>query len=153
MPRIEVNRDAMVAQVRAFYEQVGYGGGVSEADTVLAAFAGERVAGEVRLCEEHRVFVLRGMVVAPDCRRQGIGRALLSHCLPWLDRSEAFCLPYDHLIGFYGEAGFAPASIDALPPFLRDRLEGYLAKGRRVLGMRRPGPGYMPNKSLASRMA
>lgn len=153
MPRIEVINDAGLAQVRAFYEQVGYGGGVSAADTVLAALAGERVAGAVRLCEEHGVIVLRGMYVAPDCQRLGIGRALLARCLPWLDRGEAFCLPYDHLVGFYKEAGFEPVTSDALPPFLRERLEGYLAAGQRVLGMRRRGPAYMPNRSLASRMA
>jgi len=153
MPRIDVIRDAGLAQVRAFYEQVGYGGGVSAADTVLAALAGERVLGAVRLCEEHGVIVLRGMVVAPDCLRQGIGRALLARCVPWLDRGEAFCLPYDHLTGFYNEAGFEPVTRDAVPPFLRARLAGYLANGQRVLAMRRPAPGYMPNKSLASRMA
>lgn len=113
---IEVMDTAGLARVRAFYGQVGYGGGVSDADTVLAATAGERVAGAVRLCEEHGVIVLRGMFVAPDCQRLGIGRALLSRCLPWLDRGEAFCLPYDHLAGFYREAGFEPVTIGALPP-------------------------------------
>lgn len=153
MLNVEVIDETGLAQVRTFYEQVGYGGGVSEADTVLAASAGERIVGAVRLCKEHGVIVLRGMYVAPDCQRQGVGRALLTGCLPWLDRGEAFCLPYDHLIGFYREAGFEPAASNALPPFLRARLEGYLAKGQRVLGMRRPADNHMPNKSLASRMA
>jgi GNAT superfamily N-acetyltransferase len=153
MPDIDIVQAGGLAQVRAFYEQVGYGGGVSAADTVLAASSGERVLGAVRLCEEHGVIVLRGMFVAADSQRKDIGRALLARCLPWLDRGEAFCLPYDHLVGFYREAGFEPASIDTLPPFLRERLAAYLQKGQRVLAMRRPGSGYMPNKSLASRIA
>jgi GNAT superfamily N-acetyltransferase len=153
MPRIEVIHAAGLAQVRAFYEQVRYGGGVSDADTVLAAFAGERVVGAVRLCVEHGVVVLRGMFVAPDCQRLGIGRALLGRCLPWLNRGEAFCLPYDHLVGFYARAGFEPVPIDALPSFLRERLVAYLANGQKVIGMRRPAHNHMPNKSLASRMA
>ena len=142
-----------LARVRAFYEQAGYGGGASAADIVLAAMAGERMIGVVRLCEENGVTVLRGMQVAPAFQRQGIGRALLERCLPWLDRGEAFCLPYDHLLGFYAGTGFTPVQPECLPGFLRRRMAGYLASGQRVLAMRRPGPAYMPNKSLASRMA
>jgi predicted N-acetyltransferase YhbS len=142
-----------LARIHAFYEEVGYGGGASAADIVLAATTGERVIGVVRLCEENGVAVLRGMHVAPACQRQGIGRALLARCLPWLDGSQAFCLPYDHLAGFYAQAGFIPASKDTLPPFLAERLDGYLLKGQQVLAMWRRGPAYMPNKSLASRIA
>lgn len=145
--------DAGLQRIRAFYAQAGYGGGVSALDTVLAASAGDRLLGAVRLCEEHGVIVLRGMFVAADAQRQGIGRALLAECLPWLDRGEGFCLPYDHLVGFYREAGFEPVPMAALPPFLQQRLAAYLAKGQRVLGMRRAAFGYMPNKSLASRIA
>ena len=153
MPRIDVIHAAGLAQVRAFYEQVGYGGGVSDADTALAACADERVVGAVRLCEEHGVIVLRGMFVAADSQRQGVGSALLARCLPRLERGEAFCLPYDHLVGFYARAGFVPIPKTALPPFLVERLDGYRSTGQRVLGMRRAAGGYMPNKSLASRMA
>jgi GNAT superfamily N-acetyltransferase len=150
---VELIQGAGLAPVRAFYERVGYGGGVSAADIVLAASAGERVIGAVRLCEEHGVLVLRGMFVAQDCQRQGIGRALLARCAPWLDGREAFCLPYDHLTGFYREAGFEPVPKEALPTFLAGRLSGYLQRSQPVLAMRRPGAGYIPNKSLASRMA
>jgi len=150
---IGVVPESGLAQVRAFYGQAGYGGGVSALDTVLAASAGDRVLGAVRLCEEHGVIVLRGMFVAADAQRQGIGLALLAACLPWLDRGESFCLPYDHLVGFYSAAGFEPVPAEMLPPFLHARLTSYLEKGQRVLGMRRAGRGYMPNKSLASRIA
>lgn len=127
-----------LAQVRAFYEQVGYGGGATEKDRVLVARIGESLVGAVRLCQEHGVTVLRGMHIAPACQHQGIGRALLARCVPWLEGGEAFCLPYAHLVGFYREAGFEPLPKAALPPFLRARLEGYLGTGQQVLAMRRP---------------
>jgi N-acetylglutamate synthase-like GNAT family acetyltransferase len=153
MVDIEGMQGEGLARIHAFYEQVGYGGSASAADIVLAATAGERVIGVVRLCEENGVTVLRGMHVAPACQRRGIGRALLARCLPWLNDGVAFCLPYEHLAGFYAQAGFIPALKETLPPFLAERLDAYLSKGQRVLAMRRPGPDYMPNKSLASRMA
>jgi GNAT superfamily N-acetyltransferase len=135
MVDIELARGKRLATVRAFYASIGYGGGVSEADVVLAAMKNDRVTAAVRLCEEHGVTVLRGMFVAPAYQRQGIGRALLARCSPWLDRSPAWCLPYDHLVDFYREAGFLPAPKETLPPFLRERLDGYLASGQRVLAM------------------
>jgi GNAT superfamily N-acetyltransferase len=132
---VEVVRGQDLARIRAFYDAVGYGGGVSEAGISFAATAGGQVIGVVRLCEEDGVTVLRGMQVAPGFRRQGIGRALLAHCMPWLDRGPSYCLPYEHLIGFYGQAGFVPVPPDALPRFLAERLDRYLLSGQRVIAM------------------
>jgi len=137
---IAVVQPGELARIASFYQAAGYGGGVSAADVTFAACMDGRLSGVVRLCDEHGVIVLRGMQVAPEFQRQGIGRALLAHCIPWLDRGAAWCLPYDHLTGLYGEAGFEPAPPDALPAFLSERLAGYLASGQRVLAMRRSAP-------------
>jgi predicted N-acetyltransferase YhbS len=140
-------------RIAAFYRTTGYGGGVSADDITFAATAEGRLVGAVRLCKEAGVTVLRGMQVDPAFQRQGIGRMLLRHCLPHLDGGVAYCLPYVHLAGFYGEAGFVPAAPAMLPPFLAERLAGYLRKGQAVIAMRRSGANYMPNRSCASRMA
>jgi GNAT superfamily N-acetyltransferase len=137
MVSIEIVPSAGLAEISEFYRRVGYGAGVSAADLTLAARVDGRLAGALRLCEEGGVIVLRGMQVAPECQRRGVGHALLARCLPWLDRGEAYCLPYDHLAGFYGRAGFKPAPSNTLPPFLGARLAGYRLAGRRVLAMRR----------------
>jgi GNAT superfamily N-acetyltransferase len=153
MGHVDIARSSEFDRIREFYEMVGYGGGVSAADRALIAWVGGRLAGAVRLSLEVGVIVLRGMQVAPAFQRQGVGRALLAECHAWLDRGPSFCLPYAHLAGFYGEAGFMPAPPEALPPFLAARLVAYLLKGQQVVAMCRPGADYMPNKSLASRMA
>lgn len=140
-------------RIAAFYRTAGYGGGVSADDITLAATVAGQIVGAVRLCREAAVTVLRGMQVDPAFQRQGIGRTLLRHCLPHLEGGAAYCLPYAHLAGFYGEAGFVPAPPAVLPPFLADRLAGYLRKGQGVIAMRRSGIPYMPNRSCASRMA
>jgi predicted N-acetyltransferase YhbS len=77
------------------------------------------------------------MHVAPAYQRRGIGRALLDLCVPWLDRSAAYCLPYAHLTDFYGQIGFIVTLPELLPTFLADRLAGYLATNRRTLAMKR----------------
>jgi GNAT superfamily N-acetyltransferase len=151
MVSIEIVPRAGLAEIAEFYRYVGYGAGVSSADLTLAARVGRRLAGAVRLCEEGGVIVLRGMHVAPEFQRQGIGHKLLSRCVPWLERHAAYCLPYEHLRGFYGYAGFKPAPSNMLPPFLAARLAGYQLAGQRVLAMRRQP--FMPNRSWASRMS
>jgi predicted N-acetyltransferase YhbS len=140
-------------RIAAFYRAAGYGGGVSADDVTLAATADGQIVGAVRLCREAGVIVLRGMQVDLAFQRQGIGRMLLRECLPHLDGGVAYCLPYAHLAGFYGEAGFVPAPPAMLPPFLAERLAAYLRRGQDVIAMRRSGIPYMPNRSCASRMA
>jgi predicted N-acetyltransferase YhbS len=134
-------------RIAAFYRTTGYGGGVSGDDITIAATAAGQIVGAVRLCKEAGVIVLRGMQVDPAFQRQGIGRLLLRHCLPHLEGGVAYCLPYAHLAGFYGEAGFVPAPPALLPPFLAERLAGYLRKGQGVIAMRREGAPHMPNRS------
>jgi predicted N-acetyltransferase YhbS len=131
---------AELAEVGEFYSRVGYGGGVAEADTTLAAKVDGCLTGVVRLCDEAGLIVLRGMHVDPGFQGQGIGRSLLAHCLPHLDRGEAYCLPYDHLVEFYGQGGFVVAQPEAIPRFLAQRLAGYLSSGQPVLAMRRASP-------------
>jgi predicted N-acetyltransferase YhbS len=124
-----------LARIQAFYDAVGYGGGVSEADFTFAATANGQVIGAVRLRKEGGVTVLRGMHVAPEWQRRGIGRALLARCAPWLDQGPVYCLPYDHLVDFYGQAGFRPVAPETLPRLLAGRLDRYLLSGQRVIAM------------------
>jgi predicted N-acetyltransferase YhbS len=153
MGSVVVVRSGGLDGIDAFYRTAGYGASVSADDVTLVATADEGIVGVVRLCKEAGVTVLRGMQVDPAFQRQGIGRMLLRHCLPHLGGGAAYCLPYAHLTGFYGEAGFVPAPPAMLPPFLAERLASYLRKGQAVTAMRRSGAAHMPNRSCASRMA
>ena len=134
---VEVVASHELDDVSAFYHSVGYGGGVADADTTIVAKLNHRLVGVVRLCSEGGVIVLRGMQVTAECQRQRIGSALLVHCIPFLDRGTAYCLPYEHLVSFYSQGGFIPATPDMLPAFLADRLNGYVASGQRTIAMRR----------------
>lgn len=138
-PDIEILEAAPgdLASVANLYAAAGYGAPVDPADTVIVAKLPGRVVGAVRLCPEHGVTVLRGMQVEPALQRQGLGGRLLAACLPRLAGRQAFCLPYAHLEGFYGAAGFETVGPQALPAFLADRLAGYRAGGQDVIAMRR----------------
>lgn len=129
-----------LAEVGRFYKTVGYGGGMSEADVTLAATMKGRLVGAVRMCTEDGVIVLRGMQVAPALQRMGIGHALLDHCVPYLNKGAAYCVPYEHLVKFYGQVGFVETPPELLPAFLAQRLAGYVVSNRRTLAMKRVPP-------------
>jgi len=129
---------ADLAEIEEFYNKtVGYGGGVSQSDFTLAARLDGSLVGAVRLCVENGIIVLRGMQVASAFQRQGIGRALLDHCVPFLNRGPAYCVPYEHLTDFYGQVGFIVTPPELLPAFLAERLAEYVATSRRTLAMKR----------------
>lgn len=136
---IRIARAEEHARVLQTYEAWGYGGGVQPEDRVYLAEAGGELVGIVRRTREHEVTMLRGMQVAPEWRGRGIGGRLLRALVAELGTEECTCIPYAHLTGFYGAAGFAEIPEEAAPPFLRYRLAGYRTRGLSVLVMRRPG--------------
>lgn len=81
--------------------------------------------GVVRLVEEQGVLVLRGMYVLADLRGHGIGRELLRRAVDAIGERVCYCLPYAHLLPFYGERGFSPEPSGVGPPHLLSRLAEY----------------------------
>jgi predicted N-acetyltransferase YhbS len=76
--------------------------------------------------------------VRPDAQRRGLGRLLRRRFVTMLADADCSCLPYAHLVGFYGEIGFEPVPPDALPAHLAARLAAYRRERPNVIAMRRP---------------
>lgn len=125
--------------IHALYERCAYHGGLADTDQILVVSSGSDLLGAVRLCREDGVVVLRGMQVDPDHRRRGIGISLLDACAEALGTRTCFCLPYDHLIDFYGRVGFQLLDEGELPPFLLERFRRYRHAGVAVVPMVRAG--------------
>jgi len=123
--------------VNAFYRQVGYGGAAVPGDDVHVATDDGLVVAAVRLCREETVLVLRGMYVAADRRGRGIGGRMLRHLDSIIGARECWCLPFGHLVRFYGGIGFRVRPAESAPAFLRDRLRRYVEAGRDVTIMMR----------------
>jgi predicted N-acetyltransferase YhbS len=130
-------------RVRSAYATWGYAGGVSAEDVVYVAERGTDLVGVVRRTREHAVTMLRGMRVADAWQRRRIGTRLLAAFVADLGREDCYCVPYSHLITFYGRAGFGAVRDEVAPPFLRKRLAEYRRRGLDVLVMRRPAGARM----------
>jgi N-acetylglutamate synthase-like GNAT family acetyltransferase len=119
-----------------FYAACGYGGSFNDSDDVYFAEQDSTVLGVVRIAKEQGVFVLRGMQVLPEFRGHHLGRKLLSYLTSQISAldSPCFCLPHDHLVSFYSEAGFTPVmpSHISVPDFLHQRQLKYMEKNLNI---------------------
>jgi N-acetylglutamate synthase-like GNAT family acetyltransferase len=127
-----------LGKVRDFYARFDYARHVSVGDTILIAERQGEICAALRLAVEHGVLLLRGMRVAAEMRRQGIGAQLLHAAVPVIGGRECFCVPLSHLVGFYGQIGFVEIEPENAPGFLQERLTEYQEDlGLEVVVMRR----------------
>jgi len=135
--QIRIARPDEHSRVLAVYAALGYRRSINPADTVWLAETAEETVGIVRVAEEQGTLVLRGMRIAEHARRQRLGTRMLEAIAEWLQDRECYCVPYPHLVGFYGQIGFTIIEPVAAPLFLAERLVDYRRNGEDVILMRR----------------
>ncbi len=126
-----------MANVLAAYDKWEYRGGIGENDIVWIAEKGTELIGAVRIAHEESTLVLRGMRVAEPWRRKKVGSQMLNAIAKWLGNRTCYCIPYIHLVGFYGYIEFIEVALESAPPFLVDRVIEYRGRGLNVTLMRR----------------
>ncbi len=124
-------------KVNAFYKSCGYYASANPADVAYIAEDENSIIGVVRLSDENEIPVLRGMFVDKHYQRKGIGKLMLFHFEKALPNQDCYCLPYSHLLDFYGTIGFRQIDKNDLPPHFQQRLEQYLADGLKMTAMKR----------------
>ena len=120
--RLGAPRDLLA--VEAIYREWHYRGGVQPEDGLVVADDAGRVVGVVRLTREHGYTMLRGMRLQPAYQRGRIGTRMLRLFVQQLD-GDCYCVPYAHLLGFYGQVGFRVLPRPDAPLFLAERVRAY----------------------------
>ena len=138
--RIRIAEPEEFDRVCAAYTAWGYPGRPLESDIIFTAYSADDLIGIVRRTVEHGHMMLRGMHVAPEWQRRGVGARLLAAFEADLPDRPCLCVPYSHLETFYGSIGFERIAEELAPPFLQERLAAYRAQGRAMMIMRRPAP-------------
>lgn len=85
----------------------------------------------VRFCVENEIALLRSMLVAEEFRGKGVGQLLLREFEDFLNSKKVdrtYCIPYRHLIDFYGKIGFKEIPLHQVPLFLLERFLSYCQK-------------------------
>ena len=138
---VETAREDELVEAQRFYDSRGYGGAAIEpSDIVVLAKHGSKIVGIGRLCQEDGFISLRGMQVSPEFQRQGLGSSILQRLENELGSNPCYCLPYEHLLTFYRQAGFEHVTVD-LPQILHQRLTEYSTRGLAVVAMFRNSQG------------
>lgn len=131
-------------RISSFYNETGYTPVIRQADDFWVAEDSGVLLGVARLCKEKEILVLRGMQVAKEMQRKGIGTALLRAITPFVGEKECFCIPYRDLISFYHQTGFVEVDVAECPEFLVDRANDYRRElDRDVVIMRKTKSGRM----------
>jgi len=131
MKMVVANARDCISVADDFYAICGRETKLDLSDTLVFAYDGSSVVGIVRLCFEDKSYVLRTMQIHPDHQRKGIGSLILKRFDELLIErkiSEIFCMPYEHLEGFYGQIGFSKLPVEKAPVFLRKRLKVFFQK-------------------------
>lgn len=122
---------------QTFYATVGYDGAIADDCTVFAARLDDRIIGVVRLAPENGVTVLRGMMIAREHQRNGIGTQMLRFMEPYIGDSDVYCLPHGWLEAFYGQIGFVKCDPLTAPTHLQERLANQKPKHPQMIIMAR----------------
>jgi GNAT superfamily N-acetyltransferase len=136
--KIRIARLDEHSRVLSIYAAFGYRRAIDPADTVWLAEGGEDAVGIVRVAEEQGTLVLRGMRIVEHARRQRLGTRMLEAIAAWLGDRECYCVPYPHLVDFYGQIGFNVLEPAVAPEFLAERVAEYRRSGQEAILMRRP---------------
>jgi GNAT superfamily N-acetyltransferase len=141
--QIRIARSDEHSRVLSVYAALGYRRTIDPADTVWLAESAADGVGIVRVAAEQGTLVLRGMRIAEHARRQRIGTRMLESIAEWLENRECYCVPYPHLVEFYGQMGFIVLEPAVAPAFLAERVADYRRSGQEAILMRRP-PARFP---------
>lgn len=128
MISLELLPASRFSEAQGFYATVGYGGFITGDCVVFAAEEDGRIVGVVRLAPEHGVIVLRGMMIAPEHQRKGLGTRFLQFMAPHMADADVYAMPHDWLEGFYGQAGFVKIDLADAPKHMQDRLNQHREK-------------------------
>jgi N-acetylglutamate synthase-like GNAT family acetyltransferase len=117
--------------VDPFYKANNKPHSARDTDIFFCAFISNQIIGTVRFCTEENTSLLRSMLIHENYRFQRIGHSLLkefeSHLIAH-NIQDTFCIPYTHLLKFYGLIGFEEINANETPEFLYQRFLSYLEK-------------------------
>lgn len=128
-------------RINLFYAARGYATSVDADTGVFIAEDDGVIIGVVRLCREEGHTILRTMHVHADHRGRGIGRRLLEAFQEAVRDTDCYCIPYAHLVDFYGAIGFRQIAPEQAPPHLRERMQEYRGRGLDAIIMMRKDDG------------
>ena len=121
---------------KKFYKQFGQSTKTNRQDKVYVAFSNGTMQACARIAPYGEARLLRGVFVAPNCRGQGLGSALITHALEKCAINEVWTFPYVHLNGMYEALSFHCIAPEKAPDTIQKAFKAYSDQGKQISLMR-----------------
>ncbi|MGH1373911.1 MAG: GNAT family N-acetyltransferase [Cellvibrionaceae bacterium] len=133
MYRFEKLTELQIPLVNKFYKQARYSSKAGRGEVVFVLKGDAGIVAAVRLePKPNDAYFLRAMCVLPELREKGVGTQLLVQMQSFLNAHSVYCFPFDHLVAFYGAAGFKLQETSKLPSSIVDPFSRYQRQGRKI---------------------
>ncbi len=119
---------------KRFYKSSGYGGAPGRGEDCYVWMQESKIIAAVRIQPEDDCFFLRALVVLPNYRGEGVGRALMTEILNRRLYKDLWCFPLHHLEGFYQRLGFQLIDPKYSPYWYKQKFER-LSKTKKIICM------------------
>ncbi|MEJ6474018.1 GNAT family N-acetyltransferase [Pseudoalteromonas piscicida] len=128
----------MTPLVNKFYDKHRARGRAAKHDHIWVAKYQHEIVAACRLQPVNGDWLLVGVYVVAQHRKQGIANRLIKTAIDQLyaaaPQSAVYTFAYDYLIDFYSSLGFSCESLE-LPNELAGRLASYLGQNRQLVAM------------------
>ncbi|WP_179885602.1 GNAT family N-acetyltransferase [Vibrio sp. ES.051] len=104
-------------------------------ELILTASDESKIVALLRLKTVENSRLLTGMLVLPEFRSTGAGRALLRHCENKVFNDGDYCFAFKYLEAYYSQHGFKTIESSELPNSLKIAFQRYVGSGKDLIPM------------------
>ncbi len=132
---IEVLNPIKLPLIKRLYKAYYPAGRAKRDELIITASSESTIVALLRMKSIENSRLLTGMLVVPEARRTGIGKALLTYCEHNIFSHGDYCFAFMHLESYYSQHGFKTIDCAKLPNSLKMVFRRYIDSGKDLIPM------------------
>ncbi len=132
---IEVLNPIKLPIIKKLYKTYYPAGRAKKDELIITASSEGSIVALLRMKTIETSRLLTGMLVVPEARGIGVGKALLTHCEQNIFRNGDYCFAFMHLESYYAQHGFKTIDSSKLPNSLKMSFQRYIDSGKDLIPM------------------
>ncbi len=132
---IEVLNPIKLPLIKKLYKAYYPAGRAKRDELIITANHEGSMVALLRMKSVESFRLLTGMLVVPEYRGTGVGKALLTHCQNKVFSDGDYCFAFMHLEAYYSRYGFKTIDSSELPNSLKMAFQRYIDGGKDLIPM------------------